>query len=245
MKVGRRLAIKILNASRFVLSRLDGSDSPAPVSPAALTAVDAAMLAHLAAVVDQATAEFDSYDHARALEVTESFFWSYCDDYLELVKARSYGEPSEAGPASARHALALSLSVLLRLFAPFLPYCTEEAWSWWQSGSIHGSSWPSGAQLAAEAGPDARPDLVEAVAVVLVALRRAKSEAKGSMRTQVARCRVTGPPSLVGLVELASGDLSDAGAIVQLELVGDPGAAAVSVEVELATENSPGPEPGS
>jgi valyl-tRNA synthetase len=245
MKVGRRLAIKILNASRFVLSRLDGSDSPAPVSPAALTAVDAAMLARLAAVVDQATAEFDSYDHARALEVTESFFWSYCDDYLELVKARSYGEPSEAGPASARHALALSLSVLLRLFAPFLPYCTEEAWSWWQSGSIHGSSWPSGAQLAAEAGPDARPDLVEAVAVVLVALRRAKSEAKGSMRTQVARCRVTGPPSLVGLVELASGDLSDAGAIVQLELVGDPGAAAVSVEVELATENSPGPEPGS
>ena len=139
MKVGRRLAIKILNASRFVLSRMDGAESPAQVPATGLMAVDAAMLARLALVVDEATAEFESYDHARALEVTESFFWSYCDDYLELVKARSYGDPSQAGPASARHALALSLSVMLRLFAPFLPYCTEEAWSWWQSGSIHNS----------------------------------------------------------------------------------------------------------
>ena len=155
MKVGRRLAIKILNASRFVLSRMDGAESPAQVPATGLMAVDAAMLARLASVVDEATAEFESYDHARALEVTESFFWSYCDDYLELVKARSYGDPSQAGPASARHALALSLSVMLRLFAPFLPYCTEEAWSWWQSGSIHNSKWPSGAALASQAGPDA------------------------------------------------------------------------------------------
>ncbi len=241
MKVGRRLAIKILNASRFVLSRMDDSETPAQVPVTGLMAVDAAMLARLALVVDEATAEFDSYDHARALEVTESFFWSYCDDYLELVKARSYGDPSQAGPASARHALALSLSVMLRLFAPFLPYCTEEAWSWWQSGSIHNSEWPSGAALASEAGPYARPELVDAVALVLVALRRAKSEAKGSMRTQVARCHVTGPPSLVELVELASGDLADAGAIEQLDLVRDPGAATLSVEVELAAEDGPGP----
>jgi valyl-tRNA synthetase len=241
MKVGRRLAIKILNASRFVLSRMDGSETPAQDPATGLIAVDAAMLARLASVVDEATAEFESYDHARALEVTESFFWSYCDDYLELVKARSYGDPSQAGPASARHALALSLSVMLRLFAPFLPYCTEEAWSWWQSGSIHNSEWPSGAALASEAGPDARPELVDAVALVLVALRRAKSEAKGSMRTRVARCHVTGPPSLVALVELASGDLADAGAIEQLDLVRDPVAATLSVGVELAAEDGPGP----
>jgi valyl-tRNA synthetase len=134
---------------------------------------------------------------------------------------------------------------MLRLFAPFLPYCTEEAWSWWQSGSIHSSEWPSGPALASEAGPDARPELVDAVALVLVALRRAKSEAKGSMRTQVARCRVTGPPSLVELVELASGDLTDAGAIAQLDLVLDPSAATLSVMVELATEDGPGPGSGS
>ena len=236
MKVGRRLAIKILNASRFVLSRMDGTETATPIPAQGFTELDAAMLARLAAVVDEATVELDSYDHARALEVTESFFWSYCDDYLELVKSRAYGEPSEPGPASARAALVLSLSTMLRLFAPFLPYCSEEAWSWWQEGSIHLSSWPSGAALAGAAGPGAQPDLLDAVAEVLVAVRRAKTEAKGSMRRPVARCTVTGPPSLVGLVELASADLVDAGAIATLDLLAKPGSNALSVEVELAPE---------
>jgi valyl-tRNA synthetase len=236
MKVGRRLAIKVLNASRFVLSRLDGSETPLPAS--GLEALDAAMLGRLAAVVDEATAELASYDHAKALEITESFFWSYCDDYLELVKARAYGDPSEAGPASAREALGVSLSTILRMFAPFLPYCSEEAWSWWQEGSIHRSPWPSGAALASVAGPGADPELLGAASQVLVALRRAKTEAKGSMRRQVARCVVVGPPSLVELVELAEGDLRDAGAIATLELVADPGASALSVEVEVAAEEA-------
>jgi valyl-tRNA synthetase len=236
MKVGRRLAIKILNASRFVLSRLDGESPPPPAT--GFQALDAAMLARLAAVVGEVTAELDAYDHARALEITEWFFWSYCDDYLELVKARAYGDPAEAGPASARQALALSLSTMLRLFAPFLPYCSEEAWSWWQDGSIHRSPWPSGSTLASAAGEAARPELVEAVSEVLVALRRAKTEAKGSMRRQVARCVVAGPPSLVELVGLAESDLRDAGAIARLDLVADPRATALSVEVELAAEQS-------
>jgi len=243
MKIGRRLAIKVLNASRFALSRLQGSEPFAPVPAAGFVPLDAAMLARLAAVVDESTAELDSYDHARALEVTESFFWSYCDDYLELVKSRAYGDPSEPGPASARHALALSLSVMLRLFAPFLPYCTEEAWSWWQSGSIHLASWPSGGELASAAGPEARPELVDAVGAVLVAIRRRKTEAKGSMRTRVVRCAVTGPPKLVELVELASGDLADAGAIARLDLVPDPAAGSLTVDVELATEDEARPSP--
>ncbi len=234
MKVGRRLAIKILNASRFVLSRLDGADHDEP--PHELTALDAAMLARLAAVVGEATAEFDAYDHARALELTESFFWSYCDDYLELVKARAYGDASEAGPASARHALALSLSAILRLFAPFLPYCTEEAWSWWQAGSIHLAPWPSGPEIARAAGPGGQPELPDALGTVLVALRRAKTEAKGSMRAQVARCVVTGPPALLGLIGLAADDLREAGAISELVLVPDAEAPALSVSVELGGE---------
>ena len=241
MKVGRRLAIKILNASRFVLSRLEGSEAPEQVPPTGLTPLDAGLLARLAGVVEEATAEFDAYDHARALELTESFFWSYCDDYLELVKTRAYGEPAEAGPASARYALGLSLSVILRLFAPFLPYCTEEAWSWWQSGSIHLAPWPSGPALAAQGGPDAKGELLETLGQVLVALRRAKTEAKGSMRAQVARCLIKGPPSLLELLELASGDLCDAGTISRLDLVADPGASALLVSVELAENDDPGP----
>jgi valyl-tRNA synthetase len=237
MKVGRRLAIKILNASRFVLSRMVGSENEQPVPRGGLCALDAAMLGRLAAVVEEATAELDAYDHARALEVTESFFWSYCDDYLELVKARAYRDPSEAGPASARFALSLSLSAILRLFAPFLPYCTEEAWSWWQSGSIHRAGWPSAPVLATTAGPDARAEMWDVVASVLLAVRRAKTEAKGSMRTRVARCVGTGPHFLLELVELAKEDLCDAGAISQLDLVADPAASTLSVTVELADDD--------
>jgi valyl-tRNA synthetase len=236
MKVGRRLAIKILNASRFALSRLQGSDDAEGLPAGGLTAIDAAMLARLSAVVDEATREFDDYDHAQALEVTESFFWSYCDDYLELVKTRAYGDVSLAGTASARHALALSLSVVLRLFAPFLPYCTEEAWSWWHSGSIHLAPWPSGAEFAAETGPGARPELMDAVAYVLAALRRSKTEAKGSMRRRVARCRVTGPAPQVELVELASADLMAAGTIAELEFAVDPGSTTIAINVELGEE---------
>src|SRR5580692_7693866 len=127
LKVGRRLAVKILNASKFVLSVSGdgGSDSAGSGDAGPVTAaVDRSMLAALDEVVRSATAALDSYDHAGALETTERFFWMFCDDYLELVKARAYG--SGPGASSARGALRTALSVLLRLFAPFLPFVTEE-----------------------------------------------------------------------------------------------------------------------
>ncbi len=133
-KVGRRLAIKILNASKFVLS-LDG-----PVGPVT-SPVDQSLLAALSRAVREASASLSSYDHAGALETIERFFWMFCDDYLELVKVRAYG--ADTGAASARGALRRALDVLLRLFAPFLPFVTEEAWSWWHDGSVHAASWPS------------------------------------------------------------------------------------------------------
>src|SRR5689334_13164261 len=134
MRVGRRLAIKLLNASRFALS------ASAPQGP--ITApVDRAVLGNLAALVAQSTADLEGYDYARVLQRTEEFFWRFCDDYLELVKGRRYGEQGTDGAASANAALAAALSVLLRLLAPFLPFVTEEVWSWWQPGSIHRSAW--------------------------------------------------------------------------------------------------------
>jgi valyl-tRNA synthetase len=111
------------------------------------TPVDRATIRSLAALVDEATRAFEEYDYTRALQRTETFFWRFCDDYLELVKGRRYGEQGAGGAGSANAALSTALSTMLRLFAPFLPFVTEEVWSWWQQGSIHRATWPSSAEL--------------------------------------------------------------------------------------------------
>jgi valyl-tRNA synthetase len=240
MKVGRRLAIKILNVSRFVLSLSDEAafDQPGSRGSAGITeALDAALLASLAGVVADATDAFERYDHSRALEAFESFFWSYCDDYVELVKARAYGEAGAAGADSAQQALRISLGVLQRGFAPFLPYCTEEVWSWWNDASVHRSAWPDPADLAAAAGGHGRPELLEATSAALGAIRRRKSEVSRSVRAPVARCTITAAEPVLTFLEVARGDLVRAGTVRELELVGrlgsEPGAVAGDISVEL------------
>jgi valyl-tRNA synthetase len=273
MKVGRRLAIKVLNASKFALGRLDGGAVP---PPSVITEpIDRSMLTQLAAVVADASAAFEAYDYARALERTESFFWTFCDDYLELVKSRAYGhaEPAvagadgsaggdatngsagagasggSAGTQSARAALALGLSVQLRLLAPFLPYVTEEVWSWWQTGSVHHASWPTlgelgpatlsattgGAGTSVDAGSgDQVPDVLMVTAEVLGAIRRAKTGAKRSMRAEVATLTAVDTAERIGAISAARGDLQDAGNVRDLLLeVGDP----ARIDVTLTPED--------
>jgi valyl-tRNA synthetase len=227
MKIGRRLAIKILNASKFALGRL--GDEAAPGVEAVTEPIDRALLAQLAGVVDAATAALEEFDYARALEVSETFFWSFCDDYVELVKSRAYGEADAAATASARAALALSLSVLLRLFAPFVPFVTEEVWRWWQTGSVHRAPWPTTAELGGHEGDDT--DALAVTADVLAAVRRAKTTEKRSMRSRVDELVVSGPPATLAAVAAARRDLIDAGGIDALELVE---AAEFSVGVRLA-----------
>ena len=233
MKVGRRLAIKVLNASKFALGRLAGAPIPGP--DAVTAPLDLAMLSGLAGVLEDATAAFESYDYARALERTEAFFWSFCDDYLELVKTRAYEDPAAPGPASARAALGCALSVVLRLLAPFLPYVTEEVWSWWHEGSVHLAPWPEPAELPVTSGGEGA-DVLDVTAEVLHAIRRAKTAAKRSMRATVARLTVVDSPDRLSLLAEAESDLRDAGGV--LEMATRPGEA--SVEVELAEEPGAG-----
>jgi valyl-tRNA synthetase len=241
MKVGRRLAIKILNASKFAL----GVIGDAPPGAPATEALDRSMLAELADLVDAATEAFEGYDYARALERTERFFWHFCDDYLELVKQRAYGAAGEAGAQSARAALAPALSTILRLFAPHLPYVTEEVWSWWQDGSVHRARWPDGAWLTAAATadhgkvreqPGDRPALVYAMASdVIGEVRKAKSEARRSMRTEVSRAVVRDTADRLAALDAARDDVAAAGRIAQL--VTEPGES-FTVDVELASDGA-------
>lgn len=200
MKIGRRLAVKILNASRFALGFGDDVDKGNITE-----SIDQSMLAGLAAVVEQATDAFERYDYARALELTESSFWAWTDDYLELVKGRAYGEGPDA--SSAHAALQLALSVYLRLFAPFLPFVTEEVWSWWQEGSVHRARWPQADEFEGIIGD---VSVLEETALVLGAVRKAKSDAKTSMRTEVTSLSVRADEKTITAVRRAESDLLEA-----------------------------------
>jgi valyl-tRNA synthetase len=186
MKVGRRLAMKVLNASKFVLS---AAEPKAPIK----WAVDRAMLRSLAALVTEATEAFETYDYARVLQRTETFFWRFCDDYLELVKGRRYGEQGPDAAGSANAALAAALSVMLRLFAPFLPFVTEEVWSWWQHGSVHQAPWPTAAEIDALVGPsDSAADEAKYhwATTVLFEVRKQRSEAKQPLKVPITKVTI-------------------------------------------------------
>jgi valyl-tRNA synthetase len=164
-------------------------------------------------VTGRCTAAFEAYDHALALEQAERFFWFFCDDYLELVKPRAYGERGPAAAASAVTTLRTALSVLLRLLAPFLPFVTEEVWSWWQAGSVHRSPWP---EVDAVAVADAA--VLDAAAAAIGAVRRAKSQARMPMKAPVAQLILTAPQEQVDALAAAVGDVSAAGRVGEITL---------------------------
>jgi valyl-tRNA synthetase len=214
IKVGRRLATKLLNASRFALGLGAADALRQPVG----SELDRAMLARLGTVVTSATAAFDGYNHTEALQGAETFFWTFCDDYIELVKERAY----TAGPAgdSARAALATALSVQLRLFAPFLPYVTEEVWSWWRYGSVHRATWPTRYELTRVA-PEGDPTLLDLAGDALGQVRRAKSDRKLSMKADVPLAEALGPAALLDKLALIENDLRAAGRIGKLDMLPD------------------------
>ncbi len=227
MKNGRRLAVKLLNASKFALGVTDAAGPGADDGPAT-EPLDRALLARLAEVVEEATSAFEGYDYARALERTEAFFWTFCDDYIELVKGRAYGEGTAA--QSAGRTLQLTLDVLLRLFAPVLPFATEEVWSWWREGSVHRQPWPTAREVrAAGAGDDAA--VLPLAAAVLAEVRKAKSAAKLSMRAGVSRVVVVQTEQAVTLLRGVQTDLRNAGVVEQITF---QAGAEPRVEVALA-----------
>ncbi|WP_159500010.1 valine--tRNA ligase [Microbacterium sp. 18062] len=206
IKIGRRLAIKVLNAAKFVLS------FPVPEGATITHALDASMLATLDGVVRDATRAFDQYDHARALEIVEAFFWTFCDDYLELVKERAYDQ-ADSGQASAALALRIALETLLRLFAPVIAFATEEAWSWFHEDSIHTAAWPE------PLGIEGDPVVLTAVSEALIGIRRAKTEAKVSQKTAVARLVLGAPAGLADALASADGDLKAVGRVAELSFI--------------------------
>jgi len=192
MKVGRRLSIKILNAARFAL--LQAEPRGAITEP-----LDRGMLTALARLVEESTEQLEAYDYARVLERTEGFFWAFCDDYLELVKGRRYGDFGSEAAASANSAMLVALSTLMRLFAPYLPFVTEEVWSWWRPGSVHRAAWPTAAEVVAPIGGADQDAFAvrEATHDALAEVRRIKSLLKKPTKAVIATAVL--PSAFAGL----------------------------------------------
>jgi valyl-tRNA synthetase len=227
MRIGRRLAIKILNASKFALTGQDLTSSDS--GGQATEPVDRAMLRALAALVSEVTDAFEAYDYARALQRTEAFFWRFCDDYLELVKGRRYGEQSADGARSANTALVAALSPILRLFAPFLPFVTDEVWSWWQTGSIHRAPWPTEEELRSrisdnsEAAREVDERAYRWATDVLFEVRKQRSEAKQPLKVPITKVLVKTDPAAAALMPIVEADLRSALRVQAFETtVGEP-----------------------
>ncbi|MCT2245794.1 valine--tRNA ligase, partial [Rothia kristinae] len=238
MKIGRRLAIKLLNASKFVLMQGVTADSVIGRGADATVVVnglDRALLARLEQVVREATQAFEDYEYAKALQLTETFFWTFTDDYVELVKDRAYGGRGEAEQASVHAALATTLDALLRLFAPFLPFATEEVWSWWRGGveqgaSVHRAEWPS---TQAYAGVTGQAEVLDVVGRALSGVRKAKSEAKVKQRTEVLEATVRAEQAVLDLLAEGAEDLKAAGNVRELRLLAQTGAELAVASVHL------------
>jgi valyl-tRNA synthetase len=224
LKIGKKLATKILNVTKFVLGiASDHTDDLALVT----APLDQSMLVLLGDVCDEATTAFEGLDYARALERTERFFWQFCDDYVELVKGRAYGSAGPDASASAAVALRTALSTLLRLFAPILPFVTEESWSWWHDGSVHRAPWPDCENLR-DCG--AQPVRFEVASEVIGLVRKVKSEQKRSLATPVTRAVVRDTSERLQALGDVQPDVMEAGKIASLETaVADT----LSVDVEL------------
>ncbi|MFZ9248260.1 MAG: valine--tRNA ligase [Candidatus Nanopelagicales bacterium] len=210
MKIGKRLAVKILNASKFALS-LNATLNKEDVKLEA----DHALLNKLAQVVDSATKAFEKYDYTKALEVTESFFWSFTDDYVELVKERTYGKQGEESANSAKAALGITIHTLLKLFAPFVPFVSEEVWSWWQKGSIHNQIWPKPEEISVNKSIGI--ENLELVTKVLAEIRKAKTEKQLSMKAEVLELEIKTKNEEIEIIKKSEKDLIAAGNIKNLK----------------------------
>ena len=225
MKIGRRLAIKVLNASKFILSKAE------PLGPVT-AAVDRAMLSNLAVLVREASQALDEFEYGRAIDLIEREFWGFCDDYLEFVKGRRYGEQGADAAGSANSALIAALSVYLRLFAPYLPFASEEVWSWWKEGSVHRAAWPTDAELAEllHGVSDDDQQKWSYAREVLGELRKRRSEAKQPLKVPIVRAVIADTAARLAHLDAVEADLR---AAVRIEAIERKPAGELTVEVEF------------
>ena len=224
LRIGRRLVTKIYNAAKFTLSRMVGVDAEKLGPKAVVEEVDRDMIRLLSEMVAETTTAFDSFDYAKALSITETFFWRrFCDTYIELVKNRAYAKEEDSGKLSALAGLKETLSVLLRCFAPFLPTVTEEVWSRYyarlcEKPSIHVAPWPGPAEFAPYQGPSFA-GCFDAAVEVMASIRNAKTQAAKRMSAPVAQVTIEGATEDLARLKVCLSDIQQSLAVESAKLL--------------------------
>lgn len=251
-KNGQKLTTKLFNASKFVLLQIKQfQDDGHSFTKSDITQpLDRALLETLRETIGRATSSFEEFDYAQALSISESAFWNFCDTYLELVKVRAYQGDPQGGRASAIATLESALSIFVRLFAPFMPYVTEEIWSWHfaesqseqKVKSIHLAQWPSSEEIAEVPAPE-HSSTFPLAAEVLSKIHHAKSTAQKSLKWGITRLEVKGAEQDLQALSASLSDVIQAGRIesdkaITLTESSLEGGEKLHVEVELS-ENAP------
>jgi valyl-tRNA synthetase len=216
-KIGQRLVTKIFNASKFVMLQLDApkgvEDDVTWEMNDIVHPIDVAWTRKVSGVVEEVTEKFAAFDYASSLSVVENLFWEFCDYYVELVKWRTYKQRETAGGKSALASLEYSLSNILRLFAPYMPYITEEVWSWYyaekeNAPSIHKSLWPT----ALSSGLTEEDELLFKMSKDIVGkIRAEKTSAHKNLKWPVSLLEISGKEKDIMLVQKIEADIQATG----------------------------------
>ena len=208
IQVGAKLVTKLWNVARFAERFLAGYTPPE--QRPALSPADRWILARAQRLIVRATDLLDGYDYAAAKSEIEAFFWqALADNYLEMAKERLY-DATSPGHDGARYTLHRLLLTVLKLFAPFLPYVTEEIYLGLFAAvdgapSIHRARWPEADTALASTAAEAVGDALVAIAT---AVRRYKSEASLSLGAELARLHLaTSDEALAVALRASAADL--------------------------------------
>lgn len=222
MDQGKKLAMKLFNASRFVFTITE--QSKATVQPDYIKDItdplDLAWKAKMESTIEAATNYFAKNEYAGALEQTEKCFWNFCDNYLEIVKERAYNSENPSAVAT----LMYTIDTFLSLFAPFCPYITEEVyqcrpWGETKGASLHVTHWPK------TSGMDQNTSLYDDTVAVVEMVRKTKADAKRSLRTTVIDLVIAGQS--VDTLKLAESDIKNVTKAQKVEFVKTDGTLSV------------------
>ena len=243
-KVGHRLAMKIFNASKFTLMQLQAAEADSSIGSWNLADVsqplDKAWIARMRTLLGSASNSFEAFQYSAVLLEVESAFWDFCDNYLELVKNRAYEGSDASARKSAVATLEWTLKAFLRLLAPFLPYITEEVWSWRfakseGAASIHKAPWPTEEELplpSEQNGTD-----FDAARTVLDKIRAEKAAEKKSIKWPVTSLRIAGEAATIEAVKRVLNDVISAGNVSLSAVDLQAEEAPLKVEVVLGTSD--------